>query len=259
MTAYAIIYRIVNTVNGKSYIGKTKSVYGEKTEYGLKGRWSQHVANSKMPSRQNECPLFYNALRKYGSENFKAETLLHCNLTDMDFYETQMISLYDSTNKNFGYNIAKGGRGRSVVEISNEIRQKISKSQRAEGDSMNIKPLFKDKKLVGYRVRRREKGAVFQKEFGNQKNTVEENLRLAQECLACIEKGTFVSNRYNRKEALPTNISYYKENGQNIGYIVTVMKNNKKSHKTICSKSLSMEEKLQQAIEYKKQFMEQQA
>lgn len=60
MNVYGIIYRIVNIVNGKSYIGKTKSHYGD-TPFGAENRLKQHINNSN--SRPDDCPRFYNAIK----------------------------------------------------------------------------------------------------------------------------------------------------------------------------------------------------
>jgi group I intron endonuclease len=174
---YGIIYRIINIANGKCYIGKTKSHYG-KIKYGITGRFRQHKVNAFIDSKKNECPLLYNAIRKYGKESFIIETLLECNLEDVDCFEIKMINIYDSCNKNLGYNIAAGGRGRSIVEVSEETREKISKSQSSE--ITNIKPVIRKGNLVGYRIRRRQNGKIYQKTFTNTKNTPEENFKLAK-------------------------------------------------------------------------------
>ena len=56
------IYKITNTVNGKSYVGKT-----EKT---IQERWKGHLNNIK--KYKDKLPL-YRALDKYGKENFIIE------------------------------------------------------------------------------------------------------------------------------------------------------------------------------------------
>jgi hypothetical protein len=247
--AYGIIYKITNKINQKSYIGKTKSHYG-KMKFGLKGRWRQHKVNAKIKSRENECVLFYNALKKYGEDNFIPEILLICDLDSYDNYEIDMIKLYDTTNREFGYNIASGGKGRSVVHVNSEIRNKIYESQKSTDDLVNIKKFERNGKLVGYRLKYRNRGIQYQKYFTSTKYTVEENFKKAQEYIENIKKGITDYNKYNRKYNLPKNISYHKENNINIGYKICIIKNKVTYSKTFCSKLLSMDEKYKLSIEW---------
>ena len=61
MTGY--IYKITNTINQKSYIGKTINSIAE--------RWKEHKKDSKR-SYCKDRPL-YRAMNKYGIENFTIE------------------------------------------------------------------------------------------------------------------------------------------------------------------------------------------
>jgi hypothetical protein len=238
MDKYGIIYRIINKTNGKSYIGKTKSHYGEKY-FGVEGRLKQHLTNAFTPSKNNDCPLFYRAIRKYGKNVFQIEILVICDLTEVDKFEISMIELYMTINDKFGYNIALGGRGRSVVEISEEIREKISKSQ--TDSQLNIKELIKDGKVVGYRVRRRQNGIVYGKNFGSSLYTVDENFKQANEYLEKIKLRIYE----NYKLELHKGIYYFGN-----GYRVNVLINGRKYDKTFSSKKVSMEKKFKYAEEW---------
>ena len=55
------IYRIINNINGKSYIGSTKDT---------KERFKQHIKSSKYSSSQSYNYPLQRAFRKYGIENF---------------------------------------------------------------------------------------------------------------------------------------------------------------------------------------------
>jgi len=245
---YGIIYRVVNTENNKCYIGKTKSHYGE-SEFGAKGRIRQHFVNAFIPSRKNECPLFYNAIRKYGKDKFKDEILLECDLKDCDMFETKMIELYNYANRDLGYNIALGGKGRSIVKTSEEVRKKISVAQ---SDSlMNIKQVEKDKQIIGYRVKRRENGKTYQKYFTSTDNTPKENLKLAQQWLDDLINNKLKNNPYNRTQKLPQNFNYHKtRKGDITGYKVSIIKNGKTYTKNFADNKFSMEEKFVFAKEW---------
>lgn len=66
---------------------------------------------------------FYRAIQKYGWENFKHE-ILHEGLSkeEAEQKEIELISYYDSTNKNKGYNISHGGN--CSDSVSEETRKK---------------------------------------------------------------------------------------------------------------------------------------
>lgn len=93
------LYQIINTVNGKSYIGITKLSIHE--------RWKGHIYSSKTP----KYPLHY-AIAKYGSDVFSI-TLIEEN-TDRKYISSleeptiQRLKTHISEN---GYNVAKGGYG----------------------------------------------------------------------------------------------------------------------------------------------------
>ena len=62
------IYCITNLINGKQYVGKTTSTIEE--------RFREHCSDSKK-ERCERRPL-YNAMNKYGIENFVVEELIEC-------------------------------------------------------------------------------------------------------------------------------------------------------------------------------------
>ena len=89
------VYKHTNSINGKVYIGITMN----QPEI----RWGR---NGSGYSRQQ----FGHAISKYGWENFSHE-ILYKNLSQEQAFqkEIELISLYDSTNPQKGYNLAKGG------------------------------------------------------------------------------------------------------------------------------------------------------
>lgn len=107
------IYKHTNIINGKVYIGQTCQV----PEY----RWG------KNGERYEACPRFYNAIKKYGWDNFKHEIIL-TNLTaeEANIMEEKIIASFNSTDENFGYNLQKGGTNRT--EVAEETRNKLSQA-----------------------------------------------------------------------------------------------------------------------------------
>lgn len=66
------------------------------------------------------CDLFYNAIQKYGWGNFKSVVLLEgLSKEEADIFEIELISKYNTTNDEYGYNLSKGGNRQSI----NVLRQ----------------------------------------------------------------------------------------------------------------------------------------
>lgn len=103
-----IVYKITNKITGLSYIGQTIQK--------LNTRWNSHC-------KKSECNYLYRAIQKYGKENFSVEELAtYTNLDDLNNAEEYYIDHYNTLAPN-GYNLIKGGRNRTVSEIT---RKKLS-------------------------------------------------------------------------------------------------------------------------------------
>ena len=59
-----IIYEIINTINGKSYIGVTQCI-GRAFNYSALRRFQKHVSRAK---QENKDWALYNDMRKYGPD-----------------------------------------------------------------------------------------------------------------------------------------------------------------------------------------------
>ncbi len=106
-----IIYKATNTVNDKSYIGKTI--------HSLHLRKGQHL-------RSNETTHFHRALRKYGKDMFDWSVIKETKTEkELDNQEIKFIKEYD-TYKN-GYNSTIGGDNGTYV-MSEEHKKNLSKS-----------------------------------------------------------------------------------------------------------------------------------
>lgn len=105
------VYRHI-APNGKMYVGLTCQ--------NPKVRWANGYG-------YKQHPFFYNAINKYGWDNFKHEILLD-NLTqqEAELAERLFIGYWNLTNKTYGYNISNGGT--STGKHTEETKHKISKS-----------------------------------------------------------------------------------------------------------------------------------
>lgn len=115
-----LIYRAVNKINGKSYIGKT--------EKSLDTRRDWHVASVK----QNSKFAFHRALAKYGIESFEWHVIDTAdNLSELNSKEQQYIELYESFGPN-GYNMTAGGEGQTGWVPSAETRELWSRQRKGK-------------------------------------------------------------------------------------------------------------------------------
>jgi group I intron endonuclease len=90
------IYKIVNKINGKEYIGKTQKT--------LEERWIRHLTDSRRTNTK-----LYNAIRKYGSENFEMCVVEYTGSVTREYLndrERYWINIIDPE-----YNMTKGGDG----------------------------------------------------------------------------------------------------------------------------------------------------
>ena len=104
----AYIYKITNTVNNKSYIGKT-----EKTD--PTQRWKEHIKASKR-SYINKRPL-YDAFNKYGIDQFLFEVIEETSTPN----ERDIFYIYYYNTYKEGYNATLGGDGKSYITNQQEI------------------------------------------------------------------------------------------------------------------------------------------
>ena len=135
-----LIYRHVNKINGKSYIGQTCNL---KRRIGKDGS-GYLTKNSKGEYRQI---AFANAILKYGWNNFETEILIE-NLTieEANFYEEKYIEEYKTCNPNYGYNIRKGGNNISPTEETRK-RQSEARKHLSEESRKNISEGQKGRKM----------------------------------------------------------------------------------------------------------------
>lgn len=115
------VYMHKNKINGKVYIGITK----RRPQY----RWN----NGKGYNNQ----YFKRAIQKYGFDNF--EHIILCenlNRSEAEKKEIEYISYYKSNEREFGYNISKGGMVNNGVPCKKETKEKISQANKGIKNGM---------------------------------------------------------------------------------------------------------------------------
>ena len=128
---------------GKSYIGQTSAENPNR-------RW----AHGKGYSRKN--PLFYNAIKKYGWDNFKHEILFDniSTLEEANKIEIELIAKYHTyigDPECWGYNTTPGGSGRphkQTEETKQKISQTLTGRKFTEEHKANLSKTLKRKPII---------------------------------------------------------------------------------------------------------------
>lgn len=98
------IYKITNSINNKIYIGKTNKT--------IQQRFQEYIQDSKR--ERNEKRPLYDAMNKYGIENFYIEQIEECSLEEASEREKYWIEYYNSFK--YGYNATLGGDGNPYLD-----------------------------------------------------------------------------------------------------------------------------------------------
>ena len=123
------VYKHILKETGQIYIGQTNNI---------KNRWK--------PSAYKNCIKFYNAIQKYGWDNFEHEILANeLTLEEANELETKFIIEYDSINN--GFNLNTGGDNKLA---SQETKEKMSKIRKGIPKSEQHKQAISEA-LTGYK------------------------------------------------------------------------------------------------------------
>jgi group I intron endonuclease len=110
MTLY-YIYKTINLINGKIYVGKRQC----KCEISS----DRYLGSGR---------VLQSAIKKHGIKNFKKEILEICkDNAELNLKEIYWIEKLDSTNMEIGYNLTKGGTGGDTWTLNpnkEQIREK---------------------------------------------------------------------------------------------------------------------------------------
>lgn len=137
------IYRILNLINNKYYIGSSKSIVKRIREHKRLLRKGEHE-NKHLQSAWN----------KYGEQNFAFEIIQiissdelknNCYLRNL---ETKYILESGSANDKIGYNIINGGIGSLNTPCSEEKRRKISEANKGKTAWNKNIPMTEEQKAI---------------------------------------------------------------------------------------------------------------
>lgn len=126
---YGIIYKITCLVNNKIYIGQTEQKMNE--------RFSQHFYDAQRANHYNK---FYNAIKKYGRDNFIIEKIDEAyTLKELNEKEQYWIGYYNSDSRN-GYNTCSGGKAHFTY--TEELKKRLAKASGKEVYCFETKKVY---------------------------------------------------------------------------------------------------------------------
>lgn len=201
MTGY--IYKFTNKVNSKVYVGQT---------YNLQVRLNSH--KSKALKIKNK---FYNAVRKYGWDNFEFSVLSTVSSntkeelnTLLDKLEIEYIKQYDSYKS--GYNSTLGGHSKRGYKLSKEFSEKCKNRTYSE-DTRNKMSISAKNRIVSEETRMKHRKSAIDRNFSKYRELTTDSRN------AAIKKALGVSvlqfdtnlNIINRFESISDAIKYIKD------------------------------------------------
>lgn len=132
------IYAIINTVNGRRYVGSAVNISDRVTLHKMSLRRGDHHSSK-----------LQRAWMKYGERSFVFTPLLECSCDNLLLYEQRAIDGFDAAGDG-GYNVAKvaGAAGRGRV-VSKETKAKLSAAH--SGKKMSAEACAKMRaRMIGY-------------------------------------------------------------------------------------------------------------
>lgn len=150
-TTTMIIYKITNIVNGKVYIGQSQNSFNKR--YDRKGEGAERVFLQHKAAKERGDSYnihLYNAMEKYGVENFTVEIIEQCKtVSKLNSREKYYIKLYNSADPDFGYNVQLGGGSRQYT--TKMKKQKIRQKREDEVNQYSfLVDIFDDNVIYAY-------------------------------------------------------------------------------------------------------------
>lgn len=185
------VYSHTNLINGKKYIGITSKI--------PEHRWGHNG------SGYIGCTYFFNAINKYGWDNFSHE-ILYDGLSEEEAKnkEIELIKKYKTNDENYGYNLTAGGDGSLGREVSDETKQKIGDANRGTKHSEETKRLISERLIgnkyaLGYHHTEETKRRLAEASRGNQHSKGYHHTEEMKKHLSEVHKGRPKSEETRRK------------------------------------------------------------
>lgn len=157
------VYCIKNKVNGKVYVGSTK------TSFAI--RKNRHLRTLRKNIHQNE--HLQNAWNCYKEENFNFEILFVCPPEECEKYEGKFIKQYFSNQREFGYNIANVSSYKFGYNMSDNHNNE--KSIRKKEKAIKMNGLITNEKGISKSFKIYDINGKFIEKYNGEKEFIEKN------------------------------------------------------------------------------------
>jgi hypothetical protein len=150
---FGCVYKIINTVTGKIYIGITRRT--------PEVRLAEHLAVSRWASKANDRRYLYNAMRRYPEECWTVETVVAGDSWgELCSMEIAAIAEHRANDREYGYNSTSGGEGCPGFVWTEDMRKRMSEARKGKRlaattvqklKDMWLDPAFRERALRGLR------------------------------------------------------------------------------------------------------------
>lgn len=180
-----------------------RNIYDGKRYIGITSQLPEHRWRNGSGYKYN--PYFWNAISKYGWDSFSHEVIFsgleeECAKAK----EVELISLYNTTDERFGYNLTAGGDGTLGRIMSDDTKKKISASHiglhHSEATRQKLAVISSGNQYAkGYKHSEEAKSSISKSLIGNQfakglRHTYETRLKMSNS-----HKGTTLSGETRKK------------------------------------------------------------
>lgn len=138
------IYKLVNNINKKVYIGQSLNI---ERRYGEHLRSAQPEKYSCKNERDSKTPIHL-AMQKYGVKNFTLVVLCECTQEELNEMERYYIKFYHSNDKKYGYNITEGGQDNFALKRAQHSQAKLSEKNIADIKKMLINNICTNQEIA---------------------------------------------------------------------------------------------------------------
>ena len=140
-----MIYKLVNKVNHKIYIGKSKN---------LRNIWESY---NGLP--ENKKSILMQEMRQYGPNSFEFSVLEECAESQLDSRGSYYMNLYNTENEELQKNsrnvaFLDGAKAKSNDKIKNKKKGKMNEGLKNHIEKMKTDPEYKAKMVQKYKNNR---------------------------------------------------------------------------------------------------------
>jgi hypothetical protein len=184
----AYIYKIINDINDKIYIGKT--------EFSIEKRFKEHCRDAFKDC--NEKRPLYAAMRKYGVEHFYIELLEETDSPEeREMYWIELLGSFK-----YGYNATMGGDGKKYLDydlIFNTYLQYQNVKQTALALSINPETVSRVVKSYGGEIKSSQ--SISKEKFSKSVQMLDKNNTVLQIFISLTDAAKYlIDNNYTKSK-----------------------------------------------------------